>query len=80
MIVAYVLLGAFVMGLFLALVCVLGLEHQQAFTVLSHPGYKHFVRLCIRTDGRVDGWVIGKDDPLGKDEPRLIDRFSWGGR
>jgi hypothetical protein len=79
-IVAYVLLGAFVIGVFLALACVLGLEHQQAFTVLSHPGYKHFVRLCIRTDGRVDGWVIGKDDPLGKAAARLIDRFSWGGR
>ena len=76
-IVAYVLLGAWLVGSFLALACVLGLEHQQAFTVLSHPGYKHFVRLCIRTDGRVDGWVVGKDDPLAKEPPRLIDTFSW---
>ena len=76
-IVAYVFLGAWLVGAFLALACLLGLEHQQAFTVLSHPGYKHFVRLCVRTDGRVDGWVIGKDDPLGKDPARLIDAFTW---
>jgi hypothetical protein len=76
-IVAYVLLGAWVVGSFLALACVLGLEHQQAFTVLSHPGFKHFVRLCIRTDGRVEGWVIGKDDPLGKEPARLVDSFTW---
>jgi hypothetical protein len=74
---AYVLLGAWVVGSFLALACVLGLEQQQAFTVLSHPGFKHFVRLCIRTDGRVDGWVIGKDDPLAKEPAHLIDTFSW---
>jgi hypothetical protein len=74
----YAFAAAFGIGLFLALTALLGLEHQQAFSVLSHPGYKHFVRLCIHPDGRVEGFTIGKADPLGPDEPALIDRFDWG--
>jgi hypothetical protein len=69
--------GPLGIGLFLALVAVLGIEHQQAFSVLSHPGFKHFVRMCIHADGRIEAWVIGKDDPLGPGEPRLIDHFEW---
>jgi hypothetical protein len=69
--------GAFGIGLFLALIAVLGLEHQQAFSVLSHPGFKHFVRLCVHPDGRIEAWTVGKDDPLGKGEEALVDRFEW---
>ena len=69
--------GALGIGLFLMLIAVLGLEHEQAFSVLSHPGFKHFVRLCIHADGRIEAWTIGKDDPLGSGEPALIDRFDW---
>ena len=59
------------------LLAVFGLEHQQAFTVLGHPGFKHFVRLCVHPDGRVEGWTIGKDDMLADSAPLLIDRFEW---
>jgi hypothetical protein len=76
-IVVYAFLGAFGLGLFLMLIAVLGLEHQQAFSVLSHPGFKHFVRLCVHPDGRIEAWTIGKDDPLGKAAPVLVDRFDW---
>ena len=73
----YAFAGALGMGIFLATIVMLGLEHQQAFSVLSHPGFKHFVRLCVHPDGRVEGWVVGKDDPLDDSEPLLIDRFEW---
>jgi hypothetical protein len=73
----YPFLGALVFGIFLAVVAILGLESQQAFTVLGHPGFKHFVRLRVSPDGRLDAWVIGKDDPLGAAGPWLIDRWSW---
>jgi len=59
------------------LLAVFGLEHQQAFTVLGHPGFKHFVRLCVHADGRVEAWAIGKDDMLADSAPLLIDRFEW---
>jgi hypothetical protein len=72
--------GAFLFGLYLMLLAVLGLEHQQAFTVLGHPGFKHFVRLCVHPDGRVEGWTIGKDDMLAEGAPLLIDRFEWSAR
>jgi hypothetical protein len=75
----YAFAGALGIGMFLALIAILGLEHQQAFSVLSHPGFKHFVRLCVNTDGRIEAWTIGKDDPLGSGEPTLIDRFEWKG-
>jgi hypothetical protein len=75
--VIYAFLGAFGIGLFLATIALLGFEHQQAFSVLSHPGFKHFVRMCVHRDGRVEGWVIGKDDPLGPGEARLIDHWEW---
>jgi hypothetical protein len=75
--VVYALLGTFVFGLFLAVVAIMGLEHEQAFTVLAHPGFKHFVRFCVHPNGRMEAWVIGKDDPLAPDPPRLIDRFEW---
>jgi hypothetical protein len=69
--------GAFIFGLYLTALTVLGLEHQQSFTVLGHPGYKHFVRLRVHPDGKVDGWTIGKDDVLVPGPPLLIDSFSW---
>ena len=72
--------GALGLGLFFAAVTLLGLEHQQAFTVLSHPGFKHFVRLCVHPDGRVEAWAIGKDDPLGDAAPTLVDAFAWSSR
>lgn len=69
--------GALLFGFYLMLLAVLGLEHQQAFTVLGHPGFKHFVRLCVHPDGRVEGWTIGKDDMLAEAPPLLVDRFEW---
>ncbi len=75
----YAFLGSFVFGLFLATLAVSGIELQQAFTVLGHPGFKHFVRLRVSPDGRIDAWVIGKDDPLADAGPWLIDRWSWDG-
>ena len=77
--VAAVFLGALVCGSFLTALTVLGLEQHQAFGALAHPGYKHFVRLRVRKDGRaVEGWVLGKVDPLGDGEPVvLVDRFRW---
>lgn len=69
--------GALLFGLYLMLLTLLGLEHQQSFTVLGHPGFKHFVRLCVHPDGRVEGWTIGKDDVLAKGPPLLVDRFEW---
>jgi len=69
--------GSLVFGLYLMLLAVFGLEHQQAFTVLGHPGFKHFVRLRIHPDGRVEGWTIGKDDVLSDAPPTLIDRWEW---
>ena len=75
--VAHAFLGTFVFGLFLASVAVAGLEQQQAFAALSHPGFKHFVRFCVHPNGKMEAWVIGKDDPLANADPKLIDRFDW---
>jgi hypothetical protein len=71
--------GVFVFGGYLTLLTLLGYENTQAFTVLDHPGFKHFVRLRVRADGRgVDAWCIGSADPLGEGaSPVLVDRFSW---
>jgi hypothetical protein len=69
--------GPFIIGHFLLMLIVTGLEHHQAYAVLGHPGFKHFVRLCVRTNGRVEAWVIGKEDTLGEGPPVLIDRFEW---
>jgi hypothetical protein len=76
-VVAYAFLASFLLGLFLLVLALMGLEHHQAFAALGHPGFRHFVRLRVHPSGRIDGFVIGKDDPLGKDPPVLIDRFSW---
>jgi hypothetical protein len=71
--------GGFVFGSFLAGLTLFGFESSQAFTALSHPGFKHFVRLRIRADGSgVDGWCIGLEDPLSEEEePVLVDSFEW---
>ncbi len=76
-VVAYAFAVAFLFGVFLTLCALGGLEMQQVFTVLCHPGFKHFVRMRVAPDGRIDAWVIGKDDPLGADGPWLIDRWTW---
>jgi len=74
-----VFVGAFVFGTYLALLTLLGYENMQAFTVLDHPGFKHFVRLRLRADGQgIDGWCIGAADPLGEDaKPVHVDHYSW---
>ncbi len=77
--VGYAFLGALVFGLFHATLAITGIEHQQAFTVLGHPGFKHFLRLRVSPDGKIDAWAIGKDDPLAEGGPWLIDRWSWDG-
>jgi hypothetical protein len=70
--------GTFVFGGYLALLTLLGYENTQAFTVLDHPGFKHFVRLRVRADGQgIDGWCIGAADPLGDPTATLVDQFSW---
>jgi hypothetical protein len=74
---ASALLGSLALGAFLLVLMLTGLEHQQGFAALGHPGFRHFVRLCIHPGGKIEGFVIGKDDPIGDDPPVLIDRFSW---
>lgn len=69
--------GAAIYGVFLMTMALLGFEHQQAFTVLGHPGFKHFVRLCVHPDGRIEAFTIGKDDMLDKGKPSVIDSFTW---
>jgi hypothetical protein len=76
----YAFAGAFSFGMFLSLCALGGLEMQQVFTVLGHPGFKHFVRMRVSLDGTIDAWVIGKDDPLASAGPWLIDRFTWSAR
>ncbi len=71
--------GALGFGAFLTTLAVTGLEHQQAFSVLGHPGFKHFVRLCVHPNGRIEAWTIGKSDTLGDGPPELLDAFAWGG-
>ncbi|MGH7437213.1 MAG: hypothetical protein ACRENE_16175 [Polyangiaceae bacterium] len=75
--VVYAFVAALVFGIFLAICALRGFEMQQAFTVLGHPGFKHFVRLRVSPDGTVDAWVIGKDDPLASPGPWLVDRWTW---
>jgi hypothetical protein len=76
-VVVYAFAAAFLFGVFLTVCALAGLEMQQVFTVLGHPGYKHFVRMRVSPDGSIDAWVIGKDDPLSADGPWLIDRWRW---
>jgi hypothetical protein len=70
-------LGSFILGMFLFVLELTGIDHQHGFAVLGHPGFRHFVRLCVHTSGKVEGFVIGKDDPLGEGAPVLVDRFFW---
>lgn len=76
-VVAHAFLGSLVLGIFLLALALTGLEHQQGFAALGHPGFRHFVRLCVHPSGKVEGFVIGSDDTLGKDPPVLVDRFVW---
>jgi len=73
----YAFVAALLFGIFLTLCALGGLEMQQVFTVLGHPGFKHFVRMRVSPDGKIDAWVIGKDDPLVASGPWLIDRWTW---
>jgi hypothetical protein len=70
-------LGSLTLGVFLLVLILTGLEHQQGFAALGHPGFRHFVRLCVHPGGKVEGFVIGKDDPVAEGAPVLIDRFVW---
>ena len=76
---AAVFIGAFIVGVYFAVLTVRGVAADQAFGSLAHPGYKHFVRLRVRKDGSgIDGFAIGKVDPLSESDPVvLVDRFSW---
>jgi hypothetical protein len=76
-VVAHAFVGSFVLGLFLLVLALTGLEHHQGFAALGHPGFRHFVRLCVHPSGVVEGFVIGKDDTLGEEPPVLVDRFRW---
>jgi hypothetical protein len=79
-VVIYALLAALIFGFFLATCALANLEMQQVFTVLGHPGFKHFVRMRVSPDGTIDAWVIGKDDPLVDGPPCLVDRWRWSVR
>jgi hypothetical protein len=70
-------LGSLALGVFPLVLILTGLEHQQGFAALGHPGFRQFVRLCVHPGGKVEGFVIGKDDPVGEGPPVLIDRFVW---
>jgi hypothetical protein len=76
---AAIYVGTLAFGVFLTALTIFGLELHQAFSALAHPGYKHFVRLRVHRDGSaVDGWVLGRVDPLGaRDGVVLVDRFTW---
>jgi hypothetical protein len=70
--------GAFVFGCYLAALALFGLNHDQAFAALGHPGYKHIVRMRVRADGSaIDAWVIGLVDPVGARTPTLVDRITF---
>lgn len=71
--------ASYIFGSYLARLTRRGIEHTQAFTALDHPGYKHFLRLRVRADGKgVDGYCIGLTDPLGpRAKPELVDAFTW---
>jgi hypothetical protein len=70
--------GAWIFGAYLALLARFGLNNEQAFAALGHPGYKHFVRFRVRADGSaIDAWVIGLVDPLGDPKPILVDRVRF---
>ena len=69
--------GPLIIGYFLLSLVMSGLEHHQAFAVLGHPGFKHFVRMRVGEDGRIDAWVIGKDDTLSGGPPDIVDAFRW---
>jgi hypothetical protein len=69
--------GPLLLGQFLLTLVVTGLDPWSAYSALGHPGFKHFVRLCVHTDGRVEGWAIGKDDPLAPGPAEMIDRFAF---
>ncbi len=76
-VVAHAAFGAFLFGVFLMILAFTGLEHEEGFAALGHPGFRHFMRIRIDPDGGFEAWVIGKDDPLGPGPPVLIDHFVW---
>ena len=71
--------GTLLVGTFLMLLTILGLEQHQGIAALAHPGYRHFVRLRVARDGsKIEGWVLGRVDPLStKDKVVLVDKFEW---
>jgi hypothetical protein len=74
-----VLVGVGFVGAYLALLTRFGIEEMQAFSTLDHPGFKHFLRLRVRADGKgIDAWCIGLVDPVREGEQAvLVDRFEW---
>lgn len=74
-----VLFGGYVFGAYFAVLSWFGLEQTQAFTMLAHPGFKHFVRMRVAEDGsKVECWALGLVDPLDSEsDPVLIDHFTW---
>ncbi|HTJ82696.1 MAG TPA: hypothetical protein VL400_13325 [Polyangiaceae bacterium] len=71
--------GALVVGVYFMALTILGFASDEGFGPLAHPGYKHFVRLFVKRDGSgIEGWVIGKVDPLDPDgQAVLVDRWEW---
>ena len=73
-----IFVGASIFGAYLAALARFGLNNEQAFAALGHPGYKHFIRMRVRADGSaIDAWVIGLVDPLGDPTPVLVDRVTF---
>ncbi len=78
LLVGEIALAVLVAGIFLMIAVLTGITHDP-FGALSHPGYKHFVRLRVRRDGTaIDAWVLGREDPLSAEKGvALIDHFTW---
>lgn len=73
--------SGFAFGVMRMLIARLGLNHAQAYAAMGSAGYKHFVRLRVRSSdqGRsiVDAWVVGIVDPVARATPVLVDTFRF---
>ena len=73
--------SSFLFGVMLLLIARLGLNHAQAYAAMGSPGYKHFVRLRVRSRdngmSQVDAWVVGLVDPVATPTPVLVDTFRF---
>lgn len=72
--------SSFLFGGMLMLIARLGLNHAQAYAAMGSPGFKHFLRLRVRTTAsvsHVDAFVVGVVDPIARPTPVLVDTFRF---